>query len=177
MSENNAAVKPQKKGFFASLKKVKHIEIYLAVLIGAVIFLIYFSSVGGSRAGKGDADAGELDYAAAQKAQLCSLLGKVKGAGDVEVMIRFECSPEKIIAYTTTASNTGTGTQSSSVPQIISQSGVQKPLVLKEVYPKALSVLVVASGASSARVRIEIIAAVSAHYGIDPANVIVLAGK
>lgn len=99
--------------------------------------------------------------------KLESILSKISGAGNVNVMITYTTSKETIPAYDTKNNssdiqekdNTGgtrnTKTNDSQSQMVFEESsgGTKKPVVLKELSPEIKGVLIVADGASDAVIR------------------------
>ncbi|MCL2062570.1 MAG: hypothetical protein FWH03_08135 [Firmicutes bacterium] len=172
------AVKPEKKGIFARLKKIKHIEIIVAFLAVAVMLVIYFGARGGG-GGENSADGAHAavqqqrmqeDYCAKMERQLTETLSRMQGAGETRVIINWETGVESVIAYITNSGNNSI----TSTPQVITGGGAQGPIVLKEIYPKALGVVIMTQGGADARIRLEMINAVSILLQITPAQIQVL---
>lgn len=166
------------KDFFKKLAKIKNIELYLALIIAAIIILVYFSGFFKSdTTDKPDTNTETaFDYCLRTEQKLQSVLSQIKGAGKVDVMINFESTPEIIVAYITTSTSGGAGSTSNSQsntssPQILTQQGSQLPLILKTVYPAVKGVIVVAEGADNAKVRLEIMSAVSTVLQISQSNI------
>lgn len=175
------------KGIWDKIKKIKHFEIYIALVFVIIVFIIYFSSNPFSSTPKENESDYKYqtanDYCIETEARLSQLLSSIENAGKVKVMITFESTPERVIAYivnsTKNTSANGDGsynenTQNSSSPQIIYVSGDQIPLILKEVTPNVLGVLVVAQGADEIKVRLDIINAVSVLLNISADKIKVL---
>ena len=180
------AVSPPKQkkkhpGIFARLKKVKHIELYIAGIAVAVMLIIYFgsqpfsgspSSSASSKPGQ-TAPAAKEDYCARIERELTETLSRMDGAGETKVVVNWESSVEAVIAYITNASQNGT----SASPQIVSGGGSQSPIVLKEIYPKAVGVVVMTQGGTDVKVKLDIINAVSVLLDIKPDRIQVLTMK
>jgi stage III sporulation protein AG len=105
--------------------------------------------------------------------ELNDKLSALDGAGACEVIVSWESGIEAVIAYITNTSQNAV-TQS---PQIISSGGTQSPVILKEIYPKALGVVVFCQGAGNVRVRMDVMTAVSTLLEITPDKIQVLAMK
>lgn len=179
---------PEKKGFWAKLKSIKNIEIYLAIAAFAIIMLIYFSTnplfkSNSNKTTEKNYYTSAYDYAKETEQRLSNILSTVKGAGKVEVMISFESTPERVIAYVVSNStsrssngdnNYNENTQNTSSPQIIHLDGDQIPLIIKEISPKVKGVIVVAEGADNIKTKIEIINAVSVLLEINAEQITVL---
>lgn len=177
--------KPPK--FIEKIKNIKNFEIYIAVIFVLIILLIYFSSSfscsSPKKPSKEDSYKSAYDYCQQVENKLRKILSTIKNAGRVDVMITFESTPERVIAYITNSStNTSTDgnggynehTNNTSTPQIIYVDGDQIPLILKEISPKVTGVLVVAEGADDVKVKLDIINAVSVVLDVSPDKIKVL---
>ena len=177
----------KKKGIWERIKKIKNIEIYIAIAFVVIVLFIYFSSNFSwpSKNNKNNQNnyTSAYDYCLETEKKLSKLLSTIEDAGKVDIMITFESTPERVIAYiTSTSKNTSSGgdggfnenTQNSSSPQVIYVSGDQLPLILKEVSPKVIGVLIVAEGADDIRVKLDIINAVSVLLDVSPEQIKVL---
>jgi stage III sporulation protein AG len=184
--------KPTKKGqalldltFFKKLKEVKNIEVVIACVLGAVILLIYFSSIGGSSSSS-QANVNSnfeyttsVNYAKNLEDKLSTTLSSIAGAGRVEVMVTLESGPELVVAtssdHKTNTSESGDNkTESITVvenPIIINQNGVSKPLVLMEILPTIKGVIVVAQGASDVKVKLDLLNAIQGLLDISGNNI------
>jgi len=108
----------------------------------------------------------DVEYKSETEEKLKSILSKIKGAGEVDVMITFVSSNEAVPAVDVTTSQNTTqekdkegGTRNinetnkeNSIVYEESQ-GVKKPFVVKEILPKVKGVVIVAEGAGDAEVR------------------------
>ena len=170
--------------FFQKLKGIKHIELIVAVVLGAIILLIYISSLQSNNTTKQTSTQSITsisEYSAFLENKLANVLANIKGAGNVTTMITFESGTEYIYATneeTKTNTNTSSGsttstTTSTSSPYVKNNQG----LLVKEVLPKISGVVVVASGAKDTKVKLEIIKAVQAVLEVPIANIEVLVGK
>ena len=130
--------------FFKKLKGIKNIEIIIALVLGAVILLIYFSSFGADKT----TNVASLSYTSTQEyaisleERLSKTLSAINGAGQVDVMITLESGPELVIATSTdqktnTTINGDNKTESVTVvedPIIVTQNGTSSPLILMEIF-------------------------------------------
>lgn len=163
-----------KDGFFAKLKGVKNIEVIVALVLCALVLLIFFSSFGGIGSGTGsNTDNESFTYwADSLEARMEKILSAIKGAGKVVVMISFENGVEQVWAtQKQTQYENGITTETE---EIILVSG--KPILIKELSPKIKGVVVVASGAGSIAVRVEISKAVSALLDISYNKIEIIVG-
>lgn len=168
---------------FQKIKGIKHIEIILAVVLCAVILVIYISSLGKgvSLQTSTEKSTSISAYSAFLENKLANVLTNIEGAGTVHTMITFESGTEFVYATNdesktntnTSQSSTISTTTTSSSPYIKNNEG----LLVKEIYPQISGVVVVASGAKDTKVKLEIIKAVQALLDVPIANIEVLVGK
>lgn len=169
----------------------------LIILFLAGVFLLLLSLPSGSLSGKKDstqkgtaekrtqtsaeetAVSAMEEYAGKQERELEKVLAKVKGIGDVDVMVTIASSEEKRtlkqedLSNSNTSESDSTGgsrTQSESStktePVLVGEDGKQ-PYVIQIASPQIEGVLVVAQGAGSGTMDSEIIAAVEALFPIE----------
>ena len=113
------------------------------------------------------------------ESRLEGILGTIRGAGKVRVMITYDTSSRLVPAMSTdvqsgTTENTSTGGQSvsetrteSSRPATISGSGGTETIVLTEIEPTVRGVIVIAEGAADVSVRVKLSNAVMTVLGIS----------
>ena len=174
VAEKPKGKKPQ--GIFAALKKVKHIELIAAGVAVAVMLIIYFSATAPANpqgAARSTATLDQDGYCAKMERELAETLSKMEGAGETRVIVNWESSVEAVIAYITNSNNNGTAQS----PQIITGGGTQGPVVLKEIYPKAIGVVIMSQGGENVKVKLDIINAVSVLLSITPDKIQVLTMK
>lgn len=115
------------------------------------------------------------DYTASEEQRLGTILKKINGAGNVSVYISIENGGEKILARNIKSDTSKDGasvtdknfSEREENESTVAASGKEdSPYVVKETTPQVSGVLVVAEGASSEKVRLEIYDAVKALYGI-----------
>ena len=165
-----------------SKKYVANIVVLLAVAIIALIFTSDFfakdSDVKNSiKKTGGDTLVREEDMFRTEEAvieeRLKQILGKIKGAGEVEVMITFDMGSEIIPASNTVKNedNSEEKDAAGGVRTVQSQNLTEnivisndhngnKPMVLKEIKPRIRGVIVVAEGADDPEVKMRLYDAV-----------------
>lgn len=172
----------EKFGLFKKLKSIKHIEVIIAVVLGAIILLVYFSTFSNkSSENTAYESTSTTEYASMLESKLSKVLSQINGAGTVSVMITLASGPEYIYATNneeerntnTSGNSTTTVTTTTSEPIVISNDIV----VVKEIMPAVSGVIVVASGAGSTNVKLEILKAIQALLDVPQANIEVLVGK
>lgn len=163
-------------GIFKKIKKVKHLDIVIAVAVVGLALVFALSVFGGSE--EKAVKTNDVDYLALED-RVCEVLGQIKGAGKVRVMINFSDSGEIVTATTnnssidktTDTSTSGNRTTESKTdnisPVIIQKDGEDTPLIVKEIAPDVLGVVVVAEGADNVAVRINLLQAVQTLLNVD----------
>lgn len=172
----------EKFNFFQKLKSIKHIEIIIAIILGAIILLVYLSTFS-SKAPDNTAyeSTNSSEYAAMLEKKLANVLSQIDGVGNVSVMITLASGPEYIYAtnneekknINTAGSSTTTSITTTSVPIIISNDII----IIKEIMPTVGGVIVVAGGTQNTKVKLEILKAIQALLDVPQGNIEVLVGK
>ena len=174
---NNTVKTEPKKGLLAKIKGVKHIEIIIAVIAVAIMLFIYFVNFGGGGSAENSRppppEAGETysDYTRRMQAEITQIVSAMEGAGQARVLISWESSVELILAHST---NTGPSS-STSTPILVNTNGMSRPIVTKEIYPRALGVVVVVEGGQDPRLRVNIIMSISVLLSLNPEKILVFA--
>lgn len=187
MKEN----KEQKKSF--SIKEIGLPKIVTLIAVG--VFLLVLSVPGIFDSGhktsrsssilpNASSGAGETDsttaYVENMEQKLENNLRKVKGIGDVQVMITVKSSREQVALKDSTnsqTSNSETDSQGGSRVEsdtnrqeetVMSQSGTggTSPYVIKEIEPQVSGVLVIAGGGDNAKIISEINSAVQVLFDV-----------
>ena len=150
----------------SKLKGIKHKEIIIAVAAVILMLIIYFSSFGSSKSATASTveSVGE-DYCASMRRRVESAISKMDGVGSAEVVINWSSSVEIVTAQNTTSNGNSTSSQ------VVQSSG--GPIVVKEIYPRAIGVVIVCEGGNNAKIKIDIIMAVSTLMDISTEKVLV----
>lgn len=153
------------KAFFAKLKGKKHLEIVIAAVAVALMLVLYFSVKTGRKSGSTVASAQTVssDYCTQTEKNLLAALENMQGVGKVRVAIAWASGVEKVIAYATNIA----GENTSTTPTVVSVQGGSAPIVLKEIYPKALGAVVVCQGGNNVAVKLDVLKAVSVLLDIS----------
>ncbi len=168
------------KEFFEKVKKIKHIHIYIAVLVGIVICLVYFCNFTGKK--KDDdivKDSTEnygtsVEYVGYLENKLSNVLSKVSGVGKVQVIITLENGfTYEYATDTETKTMVSNGTETTVTTETVILVS-NEPVVVKEIYPSIKGVVVVAEGAKDVTVRLNILTAVETVLEVDRNNITIL---
>lgn len=176
-------IKERVKILYERIKKVKHIEIYLAVGLAVIIGCIYFMCIPVSKSNENNQQtqvdnvsanfqsSGEyIDYL---ENKLESVITRVKGAGDTDVILTLEKGFEYIYATEEETKTTSNGTNITS-SSIVMVDG--KPVIQEEIYPIIKGVLVIAKGADNIDVKMNIISIIQTVIDIDNSKINIMAG-
>lgn len=162
------------KEIIAKLKNKKQLEIIIAVVAVVVMLALYFSTKSGcSQKAPTVSETTKTDYCERMESEMVKALGAMKGVGKVSVVISWESGVETVIAYATNSS----GNNVTTTPTIIQSQGSSSPIVLKELYPKALGVIIICEGGNEIAVKLDVMNAVSGLLDIPQSKVNVYAMK
>ncbi|MCL2756044.1 MAG: hypothetical protein FWE45_03275 [Firmicutes bacterium] len=165
------------------IRKIKHIEIYAAVVVILIMVGIYASNfMGGSGAANDPLRIAKENFAREKEAKLVATLSQVQGAGRISAMVTVVGSETREIAYnveertvTQTGPNGQTNTTTTLVRTPIIVNG--QPLVLVTIKPQVRGVVIVAQGANDLIVRLNLIRAIQALIPDNTVSIEILAGR
>ena len=157
------------KGFFAKLKSKKHFETVVAIIAVVVMLVLYFSVKTGTskRTQTTTAATTVSDYCERTEQKLVAALESMRGVGRVRTVISWESGVERVIAYATSSSGGSTTT----TPTVVQTQGSSGPIVLKELYPKALGVIIICQGGNNVAVKLDVMRAVSVLLDISQTKI------
>ncbi len=157
-----------------NFKKGHNIHLIIILLIGVLLMVFPFGSEKKSSATEKFVEL-SVDY----KRELEEILSRIKGVGDVNVMVTYSSSFEKNIAYEKNSNKNEKKdgdnkiiNETSSNTNVVLSSG--EPFVVKQIYPEIKGVVVVADGAEDIFVKQNITDAVTTALGIAPHKVCVV---
>ena len=167
------------KEIFLKFKKIKHFYIYLAVIVGLLLCVVYFSSFGKSKTDKSEENSAQentsaVEYVDRLENKLCNVISDIDGVGKVEVAIALESG----FSYEYATDSETKTTISGDVKTTITTETVilvsNEPLVIKEKYPVVKGVVVVAEGADNIGVKLAILTAVQTILNVDSNQISIL---
>ena len=139
------------KDIFERLKKIKHIQIILPILIGVFVCVIYFSFLNTKSDTESENSTQEststMEYVDMLENKLCNVLSKISGVGDCKVIITLQCGFEYQYATDTETKTTVAGGNETTIVTETVILVSNEPVVVKEIYPVIKGVVVVANGA------------------------------
>lgn len=101
-------------------------------------------------------------------------LSQIQGAGAVSVVLTLKESGLQVVARDTEVSDTE---QRSTAVIVSNGSGVQQTVPLQSIYPKYQGALVVCTGGGDAKVKLELMRAVSALTGLSADKISICKGQ
>ena len=163
----------------------------LILIIVALVAVLAFGSFGGEEDTSKPSVKGEEknitteEYIRENEKRLEEILSAVQGAGKIKAMITVEEIGEKVVAVDKKSESVQENKENSSsrsvnqdnTTLVIGSGSEEKPFVVKERLPMPSGVLIVATGAGSEEVRLEIYEAVKALYGISGHRIKVTKGS
>lgn len=158
--------------FWGRLKKIKHIQIILPVLIGLVLCVIYFTFTDSSSSDKGVENSTQeasstVEYVDRLENKMSNVLSKISGVDECEVIITLESGFEYEYATDTETKTTISGGNETTITTETLILISNEPVVVKEIYPVIKGVVVVANGANDFAVKMNILSAVETVLEID----------
>lgn len=113
--------------------------------------------------------------------QMAATLSKIRGAGEVTVMLTVQGGSRQVLAMdekSTRRADGGSETQSTTVVVSGGASAAGNgPVLIQQLYPKFQGALVVCSGGEDAGVRLKLMEAVSALTGLGTDKISICKGK
>lgn len=155
------------KCLFDKIKSIKHIEIIIAVIAVIIMVIIYFSSFSAASDKDKTAKVQTDDYCMQMKQEITKAVADLCGSTPT-VVINWDGG----ISYVTSASSNGSVSSS----QITTPPSTSSP-VIKEIYPKALGVVVICQGGDNVKTKLDIISAISVLLDISPEKINVFPAK
>lgn len=147
-----------KQSFFEKLKGFKSKEIIIALILSAIVLLVFFGNFGQKSAKETNAEYNFSEYVNGLQNKIESVIKKIDGVGNAEIVITFSGGIEQEYAYSTEVV-----TQGSTVTEKHTLATVSgKPVLIREKMPQIQGVVIAADGAGQTAVRLEIIRAVQA---------------
>ena len=156
------------------VRKNKKIQLILvSILVFILLITFVFSSNNNEEKSAQNTD--EItSYVNDLESKLSNVLSQIEGAGSVSVIITVESGWETVLAMKTTSKTDVNGvTTTESTPILVNG----KTVVVKQLYPKIVGVLVVASGAKNISVMTKLQQATASLLDVDINKIEILAKK
>ena len=162
------------KDIWSKLKSIKHIEIYLALIVGLVVCVIYFSAFTNKSDTQEKVSTGNytngVEYVDYLENKLCNVLSNIEGVGDVSAIISIEIDFSD--EYATDKETSQEGETSVTTETTILVNG--EPVIVNKIYPTIKGVVIVASGCEDFAVKMDILNAVQTLLEISAEDITIL---
>ena len=106
-----------------------------------------------------------------ERAELERLIGEIKGAGKVSVMLTYEGTAENVYANNMSVQTNNEENRSEEEHIILDKGNTEDGLLVKSIFPRVTGVAVVCEGGGSATVKNEITQMLKALYNISSSNI------
>ena len=169
------------KALYEKIKKVKHIEIYLAIGLAILLAIIYFVSLQKDKSSDVTQNdnlstnfSSSQEYVEYLENKLENVLARVDGAGKVDVIITLDKGFEYIYVTeeeTRTTSN-GTVITTSSIVMVDGE-----PVLQEEIYPTISGIVVVAEGANDVNVKLNMISILQTIIEVNSSKINIIKGN
>lgn len=173
--------------FVKKLKNIKHIEIIIVVIFILILLLICFGGSGLSVFSKSAETSSNLsqsttlvsttEYVKTMESKLENLLSSIKGAGNVQVMISIDSSVEMKFATDETITTSGQTVEKETKLVLVEVDGTNEPVIISQKLPSINGIVVVCSGASDTKVKLDIINAIQTLLNLESSNIQVFVGN
>ena len=166
------------KDFIKKIKGVKHIEIYLAVIVGLIVIMCYFlfvtKPVDKKEENSTENYSNAQEYADYLENKLCNVLSNITGVGDVSAIITLDggFTYEYAVDSETNTTTSGSSETSVTVDTTILVNG--EPVVVKVIYPEIKGVVIVADGSENFAIKMNIMEAVQTLLGVEASSMTIL---
>ena len=166
------------KDFVKKIKSVRHIEIYLAVIVGLIVIMCYFFFVSKPENKKEENStenySNAQEYADYLENKLCNVLSNITGVGDVSAIITLDggFTYEYAVDSETNTTNSGSSETSVTVDTTILVNG--EPIVVKVIYPEIKGVVIVADGSENFAIKMNIMEAVQTLLNVETNSITIL---
>ena len=168
------------KDLWNKVKGIKHIQIILAVVIGLIICVAYFSFCSKPK-GDNISDISTEEYSSAEEYvnalenKLVNVLSKISGVGETSVIITLESGFTYEYAKDTETKTVVSGGTETTVTTETVILVSNEPVIVKQNYPVIKGVVIVAKGAENFSVKMNIMAAAETVLAVDAHNITILA--
>lgn len=172
------------KNFWEKAKSIKHFNIIVALIVGVILCLVYFSFFSGHGAAKTQTDNStqnstqaaysETEYIAFLENRLNNVLSQISGVGAVSSIVTLKSG----FTYEYATQDDTRTTTSGSVTTVVETKNFlfedDKPVLLKVYFPEIKGVMIVAKGAEDFAVKLNIYQAVQNLLEISREDITIL---
>ena len=172
------------KQLYEKIKKVKHIEIYLACGLAVIVALIYFGSVATAQKANSDSSTNKdnvtskfltsQEYVYYIENKLENVISQVKGAGNVDVIVTLEKGFEYVY-LTEEETKTSANGITTTTTTVVMVDG--EPVLTEEIYPIIKGIVIVSAGANDVAVKMNILTLIQTVVDVDSSKISIFTSK
>ena len=176
-------IKNKINAFYLKLKKIKHIEMYLAIGLAVLIAVVYFALIvpkdKSTQTENTKIDitsenfSSSSEYTSYIENKLENVITSVKGVENAKVVVTLEKGFEYIYVTDEEIKTTSNGTTVTTISVVMVDG---QPVVKEEIYPVVKGIVVIAGGAEDVGVRMNILSIIQTVIDIDNSKINILAG-
>lgn len=159
------------KSWREALNRYKYVLLVMA--LGTVLLLIPTGDTAADSAGTQLVNVESFDLEGFEK-KLSKTLSDIQGAGDVTVVLTLKSGSRQVLAQDV---EQGEKNSSASTVTVGKGSGNQEVVALQTIAPQFRGALVVCTGGGNPKVKLDIVAAVSALTGLGASSISVCQGQ
>lgn len=181
MINESGEIQKKAKEIIATIRKDKKtlILVFFSIVLILSLFISELTSKNESKDTKNNVESLCNQYCI-DKREVENFLKKVKGVGDVEIIITYDTSKEYIYAYDETENSKSRNIDESDINIkkehiIVKDDGNEKGLMIKEIYPVIRGVAVVCDGGNNPLIKEQITEILSALFDINTKSISVAA--
>ena len=162
------------KEFFERVKNIKHLYVYVAVIIALIVCVFYFSNYKTKNETDNNISNSTEDltsaeeYASYLENKLCNVLSNLSGVDNVSVAITLCEDVRYEYATDTETKNIVSGGNQTTVTTETVIMVSNEPVVLKTIYPQIKGVVVVANGVKDIGLKMNILSAIETVLQVEP---------
>ncbi|MBE5748210.1 MAG: hypothetical protein E7344_01115 [Clostridiales bacterium] len=157
----------EKKSIIQKIKSIKNIEVIIAFVLAAIVLVVFFNDFGQKVTKQTNISTTFSSYVADLENKIKSVISKIDGAGECDVVISFVGGVEQEYAFSNESQQNGEIITNKTTLTLVSG----KPVLIREKMPEIQGVVIVADGAGKTAVKLEITKAVQALLKVPNGNI------
>lgn len=176
-------LKEKISNIFKKLKSIKHIEIYIALIVALIVCGVYFLNI---RSGKSDQNSlstkndnneanfsSSAEYVRYIENKLENVITNVKGVDKANVVVTLEKGFEYIYLTEEETSVTTNGSQITKTSVVMIDG---QPVLKEEIYPVVKGIVIVAQGVDDVSVKMNVLSLVQTVINVENSRISIFEG-
>lgn len=157
----------EKNGIIQKIKSIQNIEMIIALVLATVALVVFFSDFGQNATKQTKTSNTFSSYVADLENKIKSVISKIDGAGECDVVISFVGGIEQEYVFSNESQQNGETIINKTTLMLVSG----KPVLIREKMPEIQGVVIVSDGAEKTAVKLEITKAVQALLKVPNGNI------